>query len=164
MPIQLKLAIAAGLIALSFWAGWEWRDRAADLDTANAAKDAAVDRANAVADALKVQRSQQSAAQSAADTADTREGKIHDDFDARISAAIAGRDSELGRLRNRWAACETSRLSDPAAAASEAAQQDGLRRASAARILRACELAQSERDEVIDRYQALIPAPAAATP
>lgn len=164
MPNQLKLTIAAALLALSFWAGWEWRDRSVDVDTATASTDAARALAQAVADARTTERAQQAAAQSVTDTADTREGKIHDDFDARISAALAGRDSELGRLRDQWASCETSRLSDPAAAAAEAAEQDRLRRASAARIVRACELAQSERDEAVDRYQTLIPAGDGAAP
>jgi len=154
---RIAIAIIAALLwsGAMFGAGWAWRgDRA---KTAVATGEAATGKqALQVEQAARAAEHQQAAAtQGAANSATTREKKIDADYDARIAAALAGRDSELGRLRNEWAACETSRLSDPAAAAAEAARQDGLRRASAARIVRACELAQSERDEAVDRYQAV---------
>lgn len=157
MPIQIKLIIAAVLAASAFWAGWEWRDRSADLAESQRATQQATDEATAHKEVRTIERAQQAATQGVADASSTREDQIHDDYDARIAAALAGRDSELGRLRNQWAVCETNRLSDPAAAAAEAAEQDRLRRASAARIVRDCELAQSERNEAIDRYKTLIP-------
>ncbi|WDI91933.1 hypothetical protein [Xanthomonas campestris] len=152
MPIQLKLAIAAGLAALSFWAGWEWRDRSADVAVANAQVATGKQALQVEQAARDTEHKQAAATQGAADSAATREDKIDADYDARISAAVAGSDAELGRVRRLWAGCETSRLSGGAAAAAEAAEQDRLRRASAARIVRACELAQSERDEAVDRY------------
>lgn len=154
---RIAIAIIATLLwsGAMFGAGWAWRgDRA---EAAVATGEAATGKqALQVEQAARVTEHKQAAAtQGAADSATTREDKIDADYDARIAAAVAGRDSELGRLRNEWAACETSRLSDPAAAAAEIARKDGLRRASAARIVRACELAQSERDEAVDRYQAI---------
>ncbi|MGX2089242.1 hypothetical protein [Xanthomonas campestris] len=155
MPTQLKIAIAVGLLAISFWAGWTWRgDRA---ETAAATYQAVTGKqALQVEQAARATEHQQAAAtQSAADSATTREDKIDADYDTRLAAAIAGHDSELGRIRQLWAGCETNRLSAGAAAAAEVADQDRLRGASAARIVRACERAQSERDEAVDLYEAV---------
>jgi hypothetical protein len=151
---RILIAIVAFVAwtVLAFWAGREWRDRSADLATSQQQTAAAQGEAKAQAGAREVEHQQAAATQSAADSANTREDKIDADYDERIAAAVAGRDSELGKLRKQWAGCETDRLSSDAAIAAEAAEQDRLRQASAARAVRACELAQSERDEVIDRY------------
>lgn len=154
---RIALAIIAFVIwtCLAFWGGWEWRDRAADLaESLRTSADTAA-ALQAEQQARGIEQQQAVAAQGAGDAATTREEKIDVDYQERLAAAVAGRDSELGRLRHEWAGCETARLSDGAAAAAEAAEQDRLRAASAARIVRAVELAQSERDEAIDRYQAL---------
>lgn len=140
---------------LAAFIGWRWKDKTCDL-TESRQETAGVKESLAAEQKVRETEHKQAAAtQSAADSADTRKDKINDDFDTRIAAAVAGRDSELGRIRKLWAGCETNRLSDGAAAAAEVAEQDRLRRASAARVVRACELAQSERDETIDRYQAV---------
>ncbi|WP_162269065.1 hypothetical protein [Xanthomonas citri] len=154
---RIAIAIIAALLwsGAMFGAGWTWRgDRA---ETKVAIGEAATGKqALQVEQAARAAEHRQAAAtQGAADSATTREDKIDADYDARIAAAVAGRDSELGRVRRLWAGCETDRLSGGAAAAAEAAEQDRLRGASAARVVRACELAQSERDEAIDRYQAI---------
>lgn len=151
----VTLVVFVAWTGLAFWAGREWRDRSADLATSKQEAAAAQGEAKAQADVREKEHKQAAATQVAGDSADTREDKINADYEARISAAVAGRDSELGRLRKQWAGCETNRLSDGVAAAAEAAEQDRLRRASAARVVRACELAQSERDEAVDRYQAV---------
>jgi len=148
----LTLAAFVVWTALAFWMGREWRDRSADLDTATAATDAAQDEATAQAGVREVEHKQAAATQGVADKAATSKDKIDDDYKARMAAAVAGRDSELGELRKQWAGCETDRLSGDTAAAAEAAEQDRLRRASAARVVWACETVQSERDEAIDRY------------
>jgi|GEM_PF-6670954 len=124
-------------------------------ETANATAEAARTLWMEAERTLKAERTQRAATQAAADSADNRQEKINADYQNRVAAAVAGRDSELGRLRRLWGSCETQRLSDGAAAAAEVAEEDRLRRASAAGIVRAVELAQSERDEAIDRYQAL---------
>ncbi|WOS40667.1 hypothetical protein [Xanthomonas rydalmerensis] len=152
------LAIIAAFVvwtALAAFAGWKWNDKTCDL--ADARNEAATGKQALQVEqqARETEHKQAAATQSAADIADTRQDKINDDYDARIAAALAGRDSELGRLRKQWAGCETNRLSGSAAVAAEAAEEDRLRQASAARALRAVELAQSERDETIDRYQAI---------
>ncbi|HEY0201131.1 MAG TPA: hypothetical protein VGC24_05515 [Burkholderiaceae bacterium] len=139
--------------AAAFLAGREWRDRSADIAAAASETHAAVAAADAQAQARTTEKIQATATQAAAYSAAARKDKIDADYDARIAAAVAGRDADIGRLRQQWAGCETSRLSDPAAAAAAAAEEDRLRRASAARIVRSTELAQSERDECIDRYQ-----------
>lgn len=141
--------------ALAGFVGWKWKDKTCDLADANKLLSNTTQSLQVEQQARHTEHKQAAATQSAADSADTRKDKINDDYDTRIAAAVAGRDSELGRIRKLWAGCETNRLSDGAAAAAEAAEQDRLRRASAARVVRACELAQSERDEAIDRYQAI---------
>ncbi|XQA72080.1 hypothetical protein ACM9XA_11315 [Xanthomonas sacchari] len=141
--------------ALAGFVGWKWKDKTCDLAESQQETAGVKESLAAEQKARETEHKQAAATQSAADSADTRKDKINDDYDARITAAVAGRDSELGRLRKQWAGCETNRLSSSAAAAAEAAEQDRLRRASAARVVRACELAQSERDETIDRYQAV---------
>lgn len=156
---RTAVSIVVGVIAFIAWsalmgfAGWSWRGDRADLADANGQAVAAKAEATQAQELRQVDRQQVVATQGAGDEAGAREEQINADFQERLSAAVAGRDSDLGRLRGLWAGCETQRLADGAAASAEAAEQDGLRRASAARVLRAVELAQSERDEAIDRYQ-----------
>jgi hypothetical protein len=158
---RTAVSIVAGVIAFIAWsalmgfAGWSWRGDRADLANANGQVVAANAEAAQAHELRQVDRQQVVATQGAGNAADAREEKINADFQERLSAAVAGRDSDLGRLRGLWAGCETQRLADGAAASAEATEQDGLRRASAARVLRAVELAQSERDEAVDRYQAV---------
>ncbi|CAD1792631.1 hypothetical protein [Xanthomonas arboricola] len=150
---------AVAIIAALLWSaamvgvGWSWRGDRAEGATSENKAGAALGALAGEQAARTTEHQQAGAAQQAGDQATTREDKIDADYDARIAAAVAGRDSELGRVRRLWAGCETDRLSGGAAAAAEAAEQDRLRGASAARVVRACELAQSERDEAIDRYQ-----------
>lgn len=153
--IRILLAVILALVALAVWqrgsVALAKKDAAAAHATAEAARQLWVEADRT----LKAERAQRSAVQAVDDKADIRQEKIDADYQTRLSAAVAGRDSELGRLRRLWGNCETQRLSDGAAAAAEAAEEDRLRRASAAGIVRAVELAQSERDEAIDRYQAV---------
>ncbi len=151
----IAVLVFAGWSAAMFGSGWAWRGDRAERDTSTAAVATTKESLAVEQQARSTEHQQAAAAQSAGDAADTREKQIDEDFDERLAAAVAGRDSELGRLRKQWAGCETSRLSDAAGAAAEAAEEDRLRRASAARIVRAVELAQSERDECVDRYGAL---------
>ncbi|WP_155282165.1 hypothetical protein [Xanthomonas vasicola] len=156
---RIALAIIATLVwsGAMFGAGWTWRGDRAEGATSEQKAGTALGALAGEQTARATEHQQAAAAQGAADSAATREDRIDADYDARIAAAVAGRDSELGRVRRLWAGCETDRLSGGAAAAAEAAKQDRLRGASAARVVRACELAQSERDEAIDRYQAVRP-------
>ncbi|WP_126969052.1 hypothetical protein [Xanthomonas sp. BRIP62411] len=154
---RIAIAIIAALLwsAAMIGAGWAWRGDKAEAATSEQKAGAALGALEGEQAARATEHQQAASAQQAGDKAATREDKIDADYDARIAAAVAGRDSELGRVRRLWAGCETDRLSGGAAAAAEAAEQDRLRGASAARVVRACELAQSERDEAVDRYQAL---------
>ncbi len=145
----LVLAVIAAL-----WFRGDAADSRARADREQATAQQAVDALAAANRKIEQERATAAALQTAADSATEREAKIDEDYQERISAAIAGRDSQLGRLRKEWAACEV-RVSDSAAAIAEAAEADRLRQARAARIVRAVELAQSERDETIDRYEAV---------
>lgn len=106
---------------------------------------------DALAKARAAEQATTRAQAEAADAARERETRIHEDYERRI----AGIDADRDRLQEHWRACATDRLSAGAAAAGALAEADRLRRESAARIVRAVELAQSERDEVIDMYQAV---------
>ena len=87
--------------------------------------------------------------------------------DNRADRAQEAAERTAAQLRDTTAALETERgytqrLHEIAAKhekdkadAEAAAEQDRLRRASAARALRAAQLVQSERDEAVDRYQAI---------
>lgn len=151
---MIALLVALAWSAGMFGAGWLWRgDRAKTAQATQAARDA-TGQAQAQATARRQEHKQAQAAQAAGDSATTREEKINADYEQRLAAAVAGRDAELGKLRKQWAASATRCLSNDAAAAGQVAEEDRLRRASAARIVRATELAQSERDEAVDRYVA----------
>ena len=151
------IAIVVTLLwsAICGWSGYKWRDMKAD--TAIAQKDAEITASQAQAEAVvrEAEKRQATAAQAAGDSADAKREQIEAEYQERIDAAVADRDSELGRVRKLWGQCETDSLSDAAASAAAVAEQDRLRNASAARIVRAVELAQSERDEAIDRYLAI---------
>jgi len=150
---QILAAVWLLTLLASFWAGREWRDRSCELAISAGALNALKADKQAVEQARAVEQKQGQAQQAAADTADKREAQINADYGERL--ASAGNGGDHGRLSQLWGQCETDRLSERAATAAEAAGQDRLRRESAARIVRDVESAQSERDEVIDRYQAV---------
>ena len=108
--------IAAVLLAVaSFWAGWEWRDRSADLAESQARTVAAEAQASAVQAARAVEQSQAAAL-----------AKIGDAHEEARAASATVPDSVVAdlrggvlQLRDDLARCETSRLSAGVAAAVE---------------------------------------------
>lgn len=153
-----RIAVAALVLAACAWGGWEWRDRSADAAIATMRADAERKMADAArAEAAVVRRAQKAERAIAADqdTADTEASARNDTIEQDYRRRLAGFGAERDRLQDRWATCETDRLAQGAGAAAAAAEQDRSRRDSAARIVRAAEIAQSERDEVIDRYEAV---------
>lgn len=149
-----QLLLSALLVVLTV-TGYRWAYgngyNAANVRAEKIIGDFARAEAEAQERARKVEQQITDKQSEAGDDADAREQQIQADYDRRI----AGADRERDRLSKLWGACETSLLSSSAAAAAEAAEQDRLRRESAARVLRAVELAQSERDEAVDRYVAV---------
>lgn len=139
------LAVAAVLVALYFRgsAAIAVRDRDIAVTERNQAR-AALDAARRV---TKVEKTVAADQQTIGDRYDAERQAI----EARASAA----DADNRRLRKLWGQCETGALAGSAEAAAAAAEQDRLREASARRIERAVELAQSERDEAVDRYEAV---------
>jgi hypothetical protein len=108
--------------------------------------------AKAQAKARKAEQALAAGVAQAQDEADKRNEQIEVDYQRRIAGVVSERD----RLRKLWQAERaTDELADSAAIAAAVAEQDRLRRESAARIVRAAETVQSERDEVIDRYEAV---------
>lgn len=132
MPIQLKLAIAAGLLALSFWAGWTWRGDRAETVDANAA-------AATSKQALQVEQAARATEHHQADTLADIGAKHEQDREAApavAAAVVAGlRDGNL-KLRDGWASCETQRLSEAAAGTLERDAATQRREEFAGRIVR----------------------------
>ncbi len=133
MPIQLKLAIAAVLLALSFWAGWEWRDRSADVATATRNTSDARTEVKAQSDARATETQQASAL---ANIGDTHE-QDREAAKAVPDAVVADLRAGTLKLRNDLATCHTRRLSEAAAGAVQRDATAELRADIAGAIVRA---------------------------
>lgn len=113
--IRAYVAAAALLAGLSFWAGWEWRDRSADL--ADSRKEVAESRAETAAHVAARTAEHEQADKLAAIGAKHEEDRAA--APAVADAVVAGVRSGDIRLRDGWASCETQRLSEASAAAIE---------------------------------------------
>ena len=113
--IRAYVAAAALLAGLSFWAGWEWRDRSADL--AESRKEVAESRAETAAHVAARTAEHEQADKLAAIGARHEEDRAA--APAVADAVVAGVRSGDIRLRDGWASCETQRLSEASAAAIE---------------------------------------------
>ena len=113
--IRAYVAAAALLVGLSFWAGWEWRDRSADL--AESRKEVAESRAETAAHVAARTAEHEQADKLAAIGAKHEEDRASAPSVA--DAVVAGVRSGDLRLRDGWASCETQRLSEASAAAIE---------------------------------------------
>ncbi|MEN5115836.1 lysis system i-spanin subunit Rz [Luteimonas sp. TWI662] len=114
---RMLIALAAALVwsAGAFWAGWEWRDRSADLAEARQATKAAGDQ---VAASEGARRDEHQAGQALADI-----GAKHEEdrkaAEAVPDAVVADLRAGVLRLRDDLATCHTDRLSSAAAGAFE---------------------------------------------
>lgn len=110
-----RIYIALALVILAFWAGWEWRDRSADLTVATGEAMQTM----AVVDQINATRAvEHSHANSMADIGATHE----EDREAAAAvpdAVVADLRADRLRLRDGWASCETQRLSETVASTSE---------------------------------------------
>ena len=110
-----RIYIALALVILAFWAGWEWRDRSADLTVATGEATQAM----AVVDQVNATRAvEHSQANSMADIGVTHE----EDREAAATvpdAVVADLRADRLRLRDGWASCETQRLSETVTSTSE---------------------------------------------
>ena len=111
--IRAYLAAAALLAGLSFWAGWEWRDRSADLAESRQAAQQAQAETKAVESAREVEHNQ---AGKLAEIGETHE-QARAAAPAVADAVVADLRADRLRLRREWAGCETQRLSEASAAA-----------------------------------------------
>ena len=113
--IRAYVAAAALLAGLSFWAGWEWRDRSADLAESRQAAQQAQAETKAVESARATEHEQ-------ADKLAEIGAKHEEDRAAApavADAVVADLRADRLRLRREWAGCETQRLSEASAAAVE---------------------------------------------
>ena len=113
--IRAYAAAAALLAGLSFWAGWEWRDRSADLAESRQEVKQLAGQVEAVQDARQEEQAQ------AGKLAEIGETHEQDRAAAEAVPAAVVADLRAGnyRLRDELASCETSRLSSAAAAAGQ---------------------------------------------
>jgi hypothetical protein len=148
--MQVKALIALGLLALSAWLGWEWRDRSADLAIATLEAKANKAEALAQANARKVEQERQAGTNAAAERYE--QGKK--DAQAEADRIVAGLANGSLRLRKHWAACETGRLSDRAATAGELEAERKLRAEAVGRIIGIGREADAHVQALIQAYEA----------
>lgn len=120
------------------------------------------DNADARADAEASARTIEHNLWAAAIAAETRYRKGIDDAKSAADRVVADLRAGTLRLRSEWAGCETSRLSEGAAAAVELGEAERRRRESAGRIVRAVDACDAHVVALIDDAQsvrALINAP-----
>lgn len=130
--VAMRLIAVAAFAAVFFWLGFEWRDRSCDIATSKTALSAAAAQTAAVTAARTTE-------QAAATTLGTI-GEHHEqarEIAETVPAAVAA-DLRAGnlRLRREWQGCETSRVSDAAAAARERDALTASRDALAGEIVR----------------------------
>lgn len=113
--IRAYVAAAALLAGLSFWAGWEWRDRLADL--AESRKEVAESRAETAAH-VAARTAEHEQADKLAEIGETHE-QARAAAPSVADAVVADLRADRLRLRREWAGCETQRLSEASAAAIE---------------------------------------------
>ena len=114
-----RLLIAITSLALwtfaTFWVGWEWRDRSADIKKLRADLELAELVNDTLVEAIDAERAK---ARALADI-----GTQHEEArrEAETVPAAVAADLRAGnlRLRREWAGCETQRLSEASAAAIE---------------------------------------------
>lgn len=150
--MNLKIVGAIVGIGAAFWAGHyvAYLAGVSKLEQANA--QFSKERASLAESSAEAIRKQQAAEQSQAKAiqaaaANYEQGKS----DAQATADRDLADLRTGnlRLRDQWATCRnTAAVVSAAAAANQPDGQDGLRAASAVRIVRAVEQCQSQRDSL----------------
>lgn len=150
MFAQYKAIVAVILLAGATWLGWEWRDRSADAAMSELSAKLAKADAQAQANARQVEQARTAGTNAAAEGYER--GK--QDAQAEAERVAAGlRDGTL-RLRKHWAACETGRLSDSAAAAGELEAERKLREAAIGRVLGIGREADQHVEALIRAYEA----------
>ena len=133
-PATIKI-MAIGLVvglSLSFWAGWEWRDRSADLKESK-------QETSVVKQALTSEKEARQEEHKQADNL-AEIGAKHEEDRTKAEAVPAAVVAELRdgsiRLRDGWASCETQRLSQASAAAVERDAATQRREEFASRVVR----------------------------
>lgn len=126
MTREIGAAALLVLIAGAFWAGWEWRDRSADIAAAKVVADA-----NAkIAEMAKAEADAQAKARNAEHRLAERNSEIEQKLAQELNNAkrreqnrVADLERGAVRLRREIGALHTERLSSSAAAAGELSQE-----------------------------------------
>lgn len=141
------LALVAGL-SLSFWAGWEWRDRSADLKESK-------QETSVVKEALTAEKEARQEEHQQADNLAEIGAKHEQDrtqAEAIPPSVVAELRSGNLKLRDGWASCETQRLSEASAATAERDAATQRREEFASRIVRV----GRDADDQLSACQAVI--------
>lgn len=113
--IALRLSLIIAGLGASFWAGWEWRDRSADL----AESEGQTAQANVAVQQINQARDAERATATDLATIGAKHEKDRTAAAAVPDAVVADLRAGNLRLRDGWASCETQRLSDAAAGAGQ---------------------------------------------
>ena len=113
--MQWRLIAPVLLAALAFWAGWEWRDRSADLGVARVERDTARAEVGAHAAARAVERTNADTLSAIGETHEQARAAAEAVPDAVVADLRAG----VLQLRNDLATCHTARLSEAVAGSVE---------------------------------------------
>lgn len=147
-PATIRImALVVGL-SLSFWAGWEWRDRSADLKESK-------QETSVVKQALTAEREARQEEHKQADNLAEIGAKHEQDREdsAQLPAAVLDElRSGAIRMRDGWASCETQRLSEASSSARQRDEATQRREEFAGAIVRVGRLA----DDQLSACQAVI--------
>jgi len=131
-PATIRImALVVGL-SLSFWAGWEWRDRSADLKESK-------QETSVVKQALTAEKEARQEEHKQADNLAEIGAKHEQDREdsAQLPAAVLDElRSGAIRMRDGWASCETQRLSEASSSARQRDEATQRREEFASRVVR----------------------------
>ena len=155
--VLIAIIVLVILLASAFWAGWEWRDRSADIAKLRSDLAFATDANNMLVETLETERIR------AAELAVIGDQLEKDRTDAETVPAAVVADLRAGalRLRREWQGCETRRLSEATASTIERDEATASRDAAAGAVVRV----GRDADDQLRACQAVILADrAGATP
>ena len=144
--VLIAIVALAILLAASFWAGWEWRDRSCDAAALRAELEFAAAANDALVETLDAERAK------AAELADIAAKYEQEKTDAQAAADRTIADLRAGnvRLQNRWAGCPAVPQAPATSGQPDGAADDRIE--SAGRVIRAA----AECDAKIRGLQALV--------
>lgn len=156
---EIGAAVVLAAILGAGWAGWEWRDRSADIEAAEArakAEKIIGDFAKAEAELQAKYRKAEQARTEAVAEAASQYNKGVSDAQAKSAAVVADLRAGNVRLRQHWqGAIATCDLSRDSAAALAAEREAELREQGAADLVRLAAEADAQVRALQEAYEAM---------